>query len=239
MKLKFIPIIVCFCVCFAFNAESESATKKMSRKAERQFGAITTLLEKADQELEAGDSDEATKLYGATIAAYQEFSSKYPEANAEMVKFRVAYCRNQLMSLLAAKRAVVLDNEKRVVVEKKEEMSTELSVIIAENVELCRKGRYDDVESAMRRTIKKNPDCSHAYLLLSTACIGKGNLDIAMKNLKKAIKVDPSNREAHYNICQLLIREENPDFNKAASHYKIAIELGATPDVDLESVLNL
>jgi len=239
MKLKYLLIVVCLFCFYASLVDTVSAAEKMSRKAERQFGAISTLLEKADQHLESGESEEATKLYGATIAAYQEFSSKYPEANQEMVKFRVAYCRNQLISLLATKRAVEKQKESKADDDKKAKESPDLTKVIVANIELCRKGHYDEVESAMRGLIKKNPDCSEAYLLLGTACIGNGDLDHAMKLLKKAIKVDPSNRDAHYNLCQLLIRLDEPDFEEAATHYRIAVELGADPDVDLETVLNL
>ncbi len=239
MKLKSISFVVCFCVCFALCSESVLAAKKMSRKAERQFRSITALLEKADQKLESGDSEEATKLYGATISAYQEFSSKYSDANSDIVKFRVAYCRNQLMSLLASDRIAKQAKEKPSEASVSSTLSPDLSSLIAESIELCQKGQYDKVESSMRIAIKNNPNCSQAYLLLSSACVGKGKLDEAMKFLKKAIKIDPSNRDAHYNLCQLLIRAEKPDFNAAAGHYKISIELGSDPDVDLEAVLNL
>ncbi len=70
-------------------------------------------------------------------------------------------------------------------------------------------------------------------------CVGKGKVVLAMEFLERAIKADPSNRDAHYNLCQLLIRTDNPDFDAAATHYRVSIELGADPDVDLEAVLNL
>lgn len=236
MKLK--HLILCICVCFAFSADSLFAAKKMPRKVARQLGSISTLLEKADQKLEAGDTEEATKLYGATIAAYQEFSRKYPDADAEIVKFRVAYCRNQLMSLLAAKR-VGDQQEKRGADSVGSNLSPDLSARILENIKLCEAGDYDKVEFSMNELLKNNPDCSQAYLLLSTACVGKGKLDAAMKLLKKAIEIDPANRDAHYNLCQVLIRTDNPDFVAAATHYNISIELGADLDNDLETVLDL
>lgn len=238
MKSKYLLIVVCFCCLHISITERVNAAEKMSHKAEREFGAISALLEKADQKLGAGDSDEAANLYGATITAYQDFSSKYPDADQEMVKFRVAYCHNQLISL-ASKRAVEHQKESKAEKVKKAIELPDLSEVISDNIDLCVKGKYDEVESAMRQVIKQNPDCSEAYLLLSTVCIGKDKLNDAMKLLKKAIKLDPSNRDAHYNICQLLIRLDNPDFEKAATHYKIAIELGEDPDSDLETVLNL
>lgn len=239
MKLKSISFIVCFFVFFTLCTESVLADKKMSRKAERQLRSITALLEKADQKLESGEPEEATKLYGATISAYQEFSSKYSDANTEIVKFRVAYCRNQLMSLLAADRISKDAKENNPADSVSSSLSPELSALIAENIGLCQSGQYDKVESSMLIAIKSSPNCSQAYLLLSTACIGKGKLDEAMKFLKKAIKINPSNSDAHYNLCQLLIRADKPDFNAATTHYKISVELGSDQDVDLEAVLDL
>ena len=238
MRLKLLEICLCVsCLLIAGNATAKKPST-MDR-VKRQFDSISVLLEKADQKRESGDVDEAQQLYGATIAAYQDFSRKFPSANSEIVKFRIAYCRNQLINLLAAKRDADIRSERPQEEQTVLKLTPEEATVIGENIELCRTGHYKKVSSNIRKFIKKHPDCSQAYLLLGTAAVGAGDLKDAVKYLNKALELDPENRDAHYDLCQLLIRTEHPDFDEARIHYNKAVMLGAAPDADLKSVLNL
>jgi tetratricopeptide (TPR) repeat protein len=214
------------------NAASES-------KADRQFASISNLLEKADREREKGNGEEAGKLYGATIAAYQEFHRNFPDAWVELTQFRTAYCRNQLMKLLAAQRASTIKAEPKEVVAPPPPLPPELAKPVSESIAFCRVGRYDDAEKAMQALIEEYPNCSAAYLVWGTACVGKGNLDMATTLIKRAIALEPKSKAAHYDLCQLLIRADEPDFDAARMHYQQAIRLGAEPDGDLKAVLGL
>ncbi len=219
----------------AWSAATEAEAKG---KADRQFESISRILEKADQKREKGDAEEAGRLYGATIAAYQEFHRNYPDEWVELIQFRIAYCRNQLMSLLAEKRAAAA---KATAAKKQEEdpLPEELAKSIAKSIDHCRNGRYDEAESAMNKLIETRPNCSPAYLILGTACVGKGKLDMAVTLLQRAIALDVTNHEAHYNLAQLLIRAGKPDFDAARAHYRQALLHGADHDRDLEAVLGL
>jgi tetratricopeptide (TPR) repeat protein len=239
MKLKWIQLLLC--AAFVLPVGDSLAKKKSTtmNRIKAQFDSISVLLEKADRKREKGDLEEAQQLYGATIAAYQDFNEKFPHANTEIVKFRIAYCRNQLISLLADKRKSSDKKGKPGAGSGAIELPPKEAKIIAENIELCRKGEYKKVYSNMHKFIKKHPKCSQAYLLKGTAEIAEGKDSAAIKSLKKALELDPANRDAHYNISQLLIRAEQPDFKSAAIHYKRAVQLGADEDADLKSVLDL
>ena len=217
---------------------SMPAEAKSDSKADRQFESISRILEKADQKREDGDTEEAGKLYGATIAAYQEFQRGFPDEWVELIQFRVAYCRNQLMSLLAAKRAAESRADKTDM-DEEDPQDQELAALISESVVHCRNGRYDEAEAAMQSLIETHPNCSPAYLILGTVCVGKGNLEMATTLLQRAVALDTANHEAHYNLAQLLIRAKKPDFDAARDHYRQALLYGAKPDSDLEAVLGL
>jgi len=214
-------------------------TAKPQDKADRQFESISNLLEKADREREAGNVKEAGKLYGATIAAYQDFSRNFPEAWDELIQFRMAYCRNQLMSMLAAQRTASIQAEAGANTNRPSAVPPALVAAIGSSIEHCRLGRYDEAEAAMNAVVEEFPDCSPAYLILATVCVGKGDLVTASALLERAIVLDPTNKEAHYNLCQLVIRAEDPDFDAARAHYRQALQCGAERDFDLEAVLGL
>ncbi|MBT3193639.1 MAG: hypothetical protein HN341_13905 [Verrucomicrobia bacterium] len=218
-----------------------TATAKSRDKADRQFESISRLLEKADEAREKGDDTEAGRLYGASIAAYKEFHRKFPDAWIELTQFRMAYCRNQLMGLLAAKRAeeIGATAAETPVAPPPPPLPPEIAKPVAEGIELCRTGRYDEAEEQMQALVETATNCSPAYLVLATACVGKGDLAAAETFTRQAIELNPKSKEAHYNLCQLLIRSEDPDFDAARSHYQQAIRLGAEPDADLKAVLGL
>jgi tetratricopeptide (TPR) repeat protein len=215
------------------------AISKSQDKADRQFESISRLLEKADQLREAGNGKDAGALYGAAIAAYEEFQRTFPDAWVEMTQFRTAYCRNQLMNILAAERAPALKSQAPPPVAPPPSLPPEIAKRLSIGIELCRAERYDEAEKEMHALIETHPECSSAYLVLGTACIGKGNLAAATTLIKRAILLDPKNKEAHYTLCQLLIRAVEPNFDSARNHYREAIRLGGLPDANLAAVLGL
>jgi tetratricopeptide (TPR) repeat protein len=215
------------------------AISKSQDKADRQFESISRLLEKADQLREAGNGEEAGALYGAAIAAYQEFQRTFPDAWVEMTQVRTAYCRSQLMNILGADLAPALKSQAPPPVAPSPPLPLEIAKRVSKGIELCRAAHYDEAETEMHALIETYPKCSPAYLVLGTASIGKGNLEAATTLIKRAIALDPKNKEAHYNLCQLLIRADEPSFDAARDHYREAIRLGAMPDADLAAVLGL
>jgi len=265
-----ILLILLMLVCCAAVSEAGFFRRKPKEavamdRIQRQFDSISVLLEKADHAKEAGHNDKARQLYGATIAAYRDFHRKFPDSNTEVIKFRVEYCRNQLIKLLAAKTGdnvaaaatgkesvksakaaaqthavapAVKSSKRNAAVKGGQSLPKERAIIIS-NIGLCRAGEYRQVKKNMSAFIRKNPDSSHAWLLLGTAGAGLGDIKGASKAIRRSLELDPLSAEAHYDLSQLLIRSDSPDMAAARKHYQRAVELGAAPDPDLETVLNL
>lgn len=200
--------------------------------AERQFSAISRLIEKADQELEAGRKQDATRLYGATIAAYRDFSERFPEHQAELVQFRVSYCRQQLMDLLAQGKTEAREAAAP-------PLPPDISKAIQHGAELCRAGRFAEAQAAMEVLTGKAPEAPMAALVLATARLGTGDLDGARQQLQRVLELDADNGIAHYNLVQVLLRSPAPDYDASRRHYRQARQLGIPADSDLESVLDL
>lgn len=224
-----------FCILFTVAVYSGAPVvyAQTDSSADRQFNAISRLIEKADRAIEAGKEQEATKLYGATIAAYRDFSTNFPEHQSELVQFRVSYCRNQLMGLLAAKQVPGAAAKATAT-----ELSPEM-LRVQEAIENCKNGEFDTAKMSMDSVIEANPDCATAYLVLATVCLGKGDVKAARVFVERVLALDPGCSSAHYNLAQLIIRDTSPDFDQARDHYQNARRLGAPSDTDLESVLNL
>ncbi len=213
-------------------ATAVPSTLQAQESAERQFGAISRLIEKADMEREAGRKQEATQLYGATIAAYRDFSERFPEHQAELVQFRVSYCRQQLMDLLAqdkteARAALVPP------------LPPDVSKEIQNGAELCRAGRFAEAQAAMETLTVSAPEAPMAALVLATAKLGTGDLAGARQQLERVLELDADNGIAHYNLVQVLLRAPAPDYDASREHYQQARRLGIPADSDLESVLDL
>ncbi len=199
---------------------------------ERQFSAISRLIEKADLTLENGKTQEAAQLYGATMAAYRDFSERFPDYQAELVQFRVSYCRQQLMDLLAQKKA-------RERVEAAAPLPSDISAAIRHGLDLCRGGRFAEAHSAMMSLPEGAAETTPIALLLATAKLGMGDLDGARQQLRRVLELDADNGIAHYNLTQLMLRDPAPDYDAAREHYRQARRLGIPADSDLESVLDL
>lgn len=244
MRLRWIYVAL---LCGGFALNTATMTLRADPKTDRQFESIANLLGKADRERETGNINAARKLYGATMTAYEDFHRKHPDEWVELIQFRIVYCRNQLMNLLTAQHKAELEKQpdtpsgpnEKAKPQPQPTPQNDITKAIAKGINLCRMERYADAEDAMQSLIKEHPKNSNAYLVLGTACMGKGDFDTATTLIQRAITLKPENRQAHYNLCQLLIRADTPDFEAARQHYRQALKLGAAPDTDLEAVLGL
>lgn len=101
----------------------------------------------------------------------------------------------------------------------------------------CQGGRHEDAMYIVEQVIEENPDNAMAHALLGTALFGLGRTDESRSELDIASKLDPGMAEAHYNLAQLFLWMSPPNEDKAETHYRKAVELGAARDTNLESRL--
>jgi tetratricopeptide (TPR) repeat protein len=205
--------------------------------ADQNFQAIARLLERADNAFETGALQDAARLYGATVRAYEQFMTAYPEFAPDLVRFRIAYCRNQMT--LVRQKLENLKNATPVNSPQEQETGTAarpialpaeiLSIAQAQGGTESLRVRYD------RMVIAGDPA---APLLMATILVREGSLIDAREILEQFILDFPDHPAAHYNIAQLILRDTQPDMEKARLHYQRAIDNGARRDTDLEIVLN-
>jgi hypothetical protein len=200
--------------------------------ADRQFSAISRLIEKADRTLEDNNWQDAARLYGATIAAYRDFSERFPDYETDLVKFRVSYCRQQLMNMLAQKRA----RERAAATDSTPPPDKQ---IIEMCTRLCKEGRFEEAQTEMDSLQDASRQSTPVLLLQATINVGLGELKQARTIIETILEGDGENGIAHYNLVQLMLRDPAPDYESARQHYREARRLGIPPDSDLEVVLDL
>ena len=84
-------------------------------------------------------------------------------------------------------------------------------------------GQIDEAEASYRTILKKAPEQPDVLHLLGLILHQKGNHETALKNVKKAIDLNPKNQQYHYNCAEIykaLKKNEN-----AIKYYKKAISL--------------
>ena len=84
-----------------------------------------------------------------------------------------------------------------------------------------------------------NEDASNAaaHVIMGAGLAGTGQNDAAISEMQKAVAIDPSLSEAHYNLAWLMLKKR-PDQKKTAGEYYLnALKFGAVPDPVLEKSL--
>lgn len=226
-------VFLLFAACFlAFPC----ITNANDRAAGQQFAAVALLLEQADNALEDRALDNAARLYGATVRAYQQFSKEYPTFAPDLVRFRIAYCRNQMQDIekrLREKREKPDESPNR----QSEPPSTKRMVLSSETLRILQENNLDALQKR-HQELKLKGDPA-AKLLEAVLHVQTGDFAAARNILENLLQNYPNDPAAHYNMAQMILRMDTPDFALAREHYRKAMEHGAPRDEDLEIVINL
>lgn len=101
----------------------------------------------------------------------------------------------------------------------------------------CQTGQFEDAATLLDNLIEDDPTNAQAYLYRGTARVGMGRIDDAVADMERSIELNPLSHEANYDLAQALLMKSPPDATAAQKRYRKAIELGGTPDPDLETRL--
>ncbi len=97
--------------------------------------------------------------------------------------------------------------------------------------------RYDDAINALTQAIQLDPKNATAHNYLGITSSQKGWPEAAIEEINKAIALNPNYADAHFNIAVIYATNQPPAKERAQEHYRIATQLGATPDPTLEKLL--
>ena len=235
-----ILIVAMGLACWAGPAQSDDYTNDMT--------ATDRLLRRADKAFMQNQREVAVQLYGATIKAYEDILSRQGKARAsDLLAVRIAYCNNQIMALLSPRPAPRQREQTSPAAlptaRPPEAISAPLSALpvaveVEQAVALCRMGQFKQARSLIITYLVDHEKDPYALLMLATAALGQGDMQVAGESLAACLELAPMLPEVHYNISQLILRSGN-DFEKAAHHYRRSVELGGARDSDLADVLGV
>lgn len=106
-------------------------------------------------------------------------------------------------------------------------------------VALLRQGRLDDAAEELEDALKLNDQNSAAWHTLGLISIKRGQREAAKLNFLKAVAIDSTCAEAHYNLAVIYSTSEPPQFETARKHYRAAIGAGGERDPDLDKLLGM
>ncbi|MEZ5324235.1 MAG: tetratricopeptide repeat protein [Verrucomicrobiales bacterium] len=91
--------------------------------------------------------------------------------------------------------------------------------------------------SAISRAVHERPNDARARNYLGVIIKSLGWSNGAEAELQKAIKLDPTYAEAHFNLALMYLERKPPAIELASRHYATARSLGAAPDKLVEKQL--
>lgn len=100
--------------------------------------------------------------------------------------------------------------------------------------------KQNDLRTARDRfeqAVKRSPKDARLHTNLAIAYNGLNRKNAAMKELRKAVGLDPNLAEARFNLAILLSSSQPPKLTEAKHHYQAALQLGSTRDERLEKIL--
>jgi len=102
---------------------------------------------------------------------------------------------------------------------------------------LNRQSRYADAKVELVRAVQINKEDAPAHNQLGICYAQEGQSATAEAHFKKAIEINPSYAEAHLNLAVLYATGKAPALDLAKQHYKSARDLGASPDAEIEKLI--
>lgn len=97
--------------------------------------------------------------------------------------------------------------------------------------------KFDQALAALSQAMVQDPRNPRIRNFLGVVIGRKGWIDGAQSELRRAVELDPSYADAHYNLAVFYLEEKPPATELARRHYYRALELGVEKDPAIEKVL--
>jgi tetratricopeptide (TPR) repeat protein len=96
--------------------------------------------------------------------------------------------------------------------------------------------RSDAALAALTQASLYDPANARTRNFLGVVAGRRGWIDAAQEQLRRAVEIDPSYADAHYNLAVFYLQEKPPSIELARRHYFKSRELGVEKDPEMEKV---
>ena len=100
-----------------------------------------------------------------------------------------------------------------------------------------RKGEYEEAFGELTRAVALDPRNPEAHNYLGITLSKKGWQAAAEGEIRRALELNPQYADAHFNLAAIYARQKTPNLSLARYHYQKALDLGASPDPQMETLL--
>jgi tetratricopeptide (TPR) repeat protein len=98
--------------------------------------------------------------------------------------------------------------------------------------------RPEEALAALSQATLYDPKNARARNFLGVVVGRRGWVDGAQHELRRAVELDPSYADAHYNLAVFYLEERPPSIELARRHYQRAVELGVEKDSAMEKIFS-
>lgn len=102
----------------------------------------------------------------------------------------------------------------------------------------CHYQQFDRAIQLLRLALDSNPANAEAYVAMGLALAGKGRLDAAANEMKRAISFNTRMSEAYYNLAWISFKQNPKNIDAVRTHYSNALRYGGDPDPLLERLIH-
>jgi tetratricopeptide (TPR) repeat protein len=93
---------------------------------------------------------------------------------------------------------------------------------------------YELAIASLARALHQDPKDPRGHLYMAVVIHDYGWGSAAEVELQRAIQLDPTYADAHFNLALMYLEKDPPAIELARRHYYVAIDLGASPDGEIE-----
>ena len=97
--------------------------------------------------------------------------------------------------------------------------------------------RFDEALAALSQAVLYDQHNARARNYLGVVIGRNGWVEGAQFELRRAVEIDPSYADAHYNLAAFYLQDKPPSIELARRHYYRSLELGAPADLSIEKKL--
>ncbi|MBN2302323.1 MAG: tetratricopeptide repeat protein [Lentisphaerae bacterium] len=208
--MKRIGYATLLCLCLALCIQSAATETDLQLNLRKAYDSLV----KADEARDRNELDNAGKCYRAALTAYRAFSASYPDVHPRVVKFRIAYCEEQLQAIIKNdgysehENAVATPEsdttnfaDETYAAQSKDEQKTDIARIKSAAWRLLIQGKTEKAYDLAMLGLQLDPDEPAMRLLAGTAQCQTGRFQEAIELLSRLTLEAPENARIRVTLA--------------------------------------